>query len=372
MAKLYRSKVDNRWHYDISDRNGQRRRRILKIAGIQADKITKKQATEAFNIILANSAQGINLSIDSNDKLFEHLVKEYLLWCEQNHRAANRDKFACQNLLKHFKGMKAIKVNTFLVERYKSERRKQGIKPTTIDRELTVLIRMYNLAHKWGLVDHNPIKGLEKINQKPKERRILEDWEVEKLYESSVEHLKPIIQFLYTTGARIGEALSLKWVNVDLSKRTVKFVNTKTDEDRTIPLNSEIYSTMLELKKKSNSKYVFSYNKKKIISVTRSFATAVSRAGIEHCTPHNLRHTFTSNLIVKENMDFKTVMTLTGHKDISVLKIYTHSNDDARLRAVEKLEKRVNFDNSCQLIGNSKITGLAKDNNVISLSSSDH
>ena len=174
------------------------------------------------------------------------------------------------------------------------------------------------------------------------------------------------------TGARIGEALNLKWVNVDLCKRTARFVNTKTDEDRTVPLNSEIYNTLLELKKNSNSYYVFNHNKKKILSVTRSFATAVKRAGLPHCTPHNLRHTFISNLIVKESMDFETVMTLTGHKDISVLKIYTHSNDKARLKAVEKLENRVNFNNSCQKIGNSEFSVQLKNNNVLSLSSSDH
>lgn len=54
----------------------------------------------------------------------------------------------------------------------------------------------------------------------------------------------------------------------------------------------------------------------------------------------NLRHTFVSNLIVGEKEDFATVMALSGHKDISMLKRYSHTQEEAKREAIHKLEKR--------------------------------
>ena len=44
-----------------------------------------------------------------------------------------------------------------------------------------------------------------------------------------------------------------------------------------------------------------------------------NKSGIDKCRFHDIRHTFTSRLIVDEKEDYATVMALTGHKDISML-----------------------------------------------------
>ena len=54
---------------------------------------------------------------------------------------------------------------------------------------------------------------------------------------------------------------------------------------------------------------------------------------------HDLRHTFVSNLIVGEKEDFATVIALSGHKDISMLKRYSHTQEEAKKNAIAKLEK---------------------------------
>jgi len=45
-------------------------------------------------------------------------------------------------------------------------------------------------------------------------------------------------------------------------------------------------------------------------------------------------------LIVGEKEDFVTVMALSGHKDISMLKRYSHTQDEAKKKAIRKLETR--------------------------------
>ena len=49
-----------------------------------------------------------------------------------------------------------------------------------------------------------------------------------------------------------------------------------------------------------------------------------------------------SDLIVGQKEDFATVMALSGHKDIRMLKRYTHTRDEAKKVAVNKLGKGLN------------------------------
>ena len=71
----------------------------------------------------------------------------------------------------------------------------------------------------------------------------------------------------------------------------------------------------------------------------RTWSTTLKLAGIEKCRFHDFRHTFVSNLIVNEKEDFATVMALSGHKDISMLKRYSHTQEEAKRAARQKTRK---------------------------------
>jgi len=64
---------------------------------------------------------------------------------------------------------------------------------------------------------------------------------------------------------------------------------------------------------------------------------ALRKSGIDKCRFHDLRHAFTSRLIVDEKEDYATVMALTGHKDISMLLRYSHTREEAKRSAVNKI-----------------------------------
>jgi hypothetical protein len=59
------------------------------------------------------------------------------------------------------------------------------------------------------------------------------------------------------------------------------------------------------------------------------------------CRFHDLRHTFVSNLIVGEKEDFETVMSLSGHKDLRMLKRYSHTREESKKAAISKLGNRL-------------------------------
>ena len=72
-----------------------------------------------------------------------------------------------------------------------------------------------------------------------------------------------------------------------------------------------------------------------------SIERAIKKSGIEKGRFHDFRHTFVSSLIVNEKEDFATVMALSGHKDISMLKRYSHTQEEAKKAAIRKLGKHV-------------------------------
>ena len=88
------------------------------------------------------------------------------------------------------------------------------------------------------------------------------------------------------------------------------------------------YRYSLTKKKLLSSKNVFTTHNGKPYrhkdAFKRAWATAPKRSGIVRCKLHDLRHTFCSDLFVREKEDIATVMEITGHKDTRMLKRYSH------------------------------------------------
>jgi len=341
-----RYKKGNRWYIDYYD-NGSRKREVVSIKGKDPSTITLRDAEKALAIRKAEIAQG-KFDITKTEKpiKFEKLVEAYLEWGKENLKAPIAAQTACKNLLAFFKGKNIYSLTLWEVEKYKSERKKQGRKPETINKELGALRRMFNLSLQGALrvkVGKNPVQGLKLLKVAKLKPRVLKDWEFLRLYEASSSHFKPILLCAYMTGMRRSEIAKLKWRDVELQDGYLYVVETKNGESRTIPIAESLVDTLSIMKKDTNREYVFNspdgtpYSSS--TSWKRTWSTTLKLAGIEKCRFHDFRHTFVSNLIVREKEDFATVMALSGHKDISMLKRYSHTQDEAKKAAINKLEK---------------------------------
>jgi len=364
-------KRGNRWYIDIYDNKGKRIRRPVRIKEVHPDKITKKQALEFEKIIQGKVTEGLELPSNKKEISFKKLVSEYLKWCDDNHVRSDRDHTACKNLLGFFKGCNASKINLWLVERYKKQRKELGRKARTINIELATLRHMYNKSIEFNLLTESPIKGLKLLKQEVKEINVLGENEFQRLYNSSSEHFRPVLLFAYFTGCRKSEIRLLKWENVNIEDGYVLITNTKNYEERTIFLNNILKDILKNLKVSSNSAYVFTYKNKPYKSRSawrKSWETALKKSGVKKCTGHDLRHSFISNLIVNEGVDFETVMSLSGHKSVSMLKRYTHTNKNAKQEAVKKLEKYINIENNGHNLVTKPVSRKNEESVVISLS----
>ena len=172
-----------------------------------------------------------------------------------------------------------------------------------------------------------------------------------------------ILLGLYT-GMRIGELCALQFKDIDFKEKIVrvtktlqrtydptkdinpseiKITSTKTDNsNRNIPLTDDMIK-ILEKMNTGNENYVLTGKIKWTEPRTfrRVYQNFMKKIGIESLKFHSLRHTFAS-INIENGTDVKTISEILGHSDIDVtLKIYTHTSQKAKRKAMEKFEKLI-------------------------------
>jgi integrase len=290
------------------------------------------------------------------DVPFDKAAKEFLEWTETNKRPkTTRSYRQCVERLKQsFSGKRLGEIGQLGIERHK--RNRVTINPTTgrkrgevvVNRELACLRGLLNFARARGMFEGaNPVSKKElgdkaaKFFKEPEGRlRYLENEEEEALLRHADEPLATIILTGIHAGLRVeSEALTLRWPDVDLRRGflTVLAAYAKSGEKRTVPLNSKLRTAMAQLKEEAQSEYVFvkpdgsSYR-----SIRTAFRTACRRAGLKDVTPHTLRHTFGSRLVMN-GVDLRTVQELGGWSELAMVQRYAHLSPKHKAEAVERL-----------------------------------
>jgi len=92
-------------------------------------------------------------------------------------------------------------ITTDLLYQFVEKRQKEGAKNATINRNLSLLRRMMNLARERVSQCSFLISDAER-EQRPK--RIFDSAQFTKLRDAMPEHLSPLMTFLYFTGCRMG------------------------------------------------------------------------------------------------------------------------------------------------------------------------
>ena len=175
----------------------------------------------------------------------------------------------------------------------------------------------------------------------------------------------PFYVFIMYTGCRIGEALALKWSDVDLENRTVTIArtmitvrnidngtSTRRDQNstkngvvRTIYLSDMALQALLDIKashKYNPHGYIIpgTHTDKPITYVTAhgAFKRIIKQAGIRNCSIHSLRHTFIS-LMINNNIPVPLVADMAGHTNINTtMKVYTHLLKETQYKSMETIK----------------------------------
>jgi integrase len=265
--------------------------------------------------------------------------ERYMEHAKANKRSWLRDEQMLNHLYEFFGKEKPLsEIAPMQIEAYKIQRRGK-IADSTVNRELALLKRMFNLAITWDLYSGlNPVRKVKFFREFNNRLRVLSLEEEKKLLHNAIPYLQDLIRFAVNTGLRTGEIFSLRWSHVDLNRGILSVFASKTQTIREIPLNSEVRKVLEAWRLNQKNEIVF-YNPqtgKPFVDLKAGFALACEKAGIADVTWHTLRHTFASRL-VNSGVDIVTVKELLGHSSISVTMRYAHTNIESKRAAVEKL-----------------------------------
>jgi len=191
--------------------------------------------------------------------------------------------------------------------------------------------------------ERNPCLEIPNRKVVTKTPRFLTKRDVDLLLSHSSPSEQEYWEFLLHTGMRLGEMENLIWDCVDFRRRRI-YIKVRDDwtpknsQPRTIPMRRRVYEILkqrYDLRK--NDQWVFATKPGNKLSHMRwKLQTCCRRAGIKTISPHVLRHTFASHLVMN-GVDLSTVGSFLGHKDIRTTQIYAHLAESHRYRQIEKL-----------------------------------
>jgi len=243
--------------------------------------------------------------------------------------------------LSPFFGEKTLfEITPSLVEKFQIEMKKKGYSNECINRAVAMLRHMLSMAVKWGYLKEHPLKGkIEMLREKKDRWTFLSREEFERLFENLSETYHDICYFLVMTGARLGEALSLKWENIIWEAGVAYLPDSKTNRERVLVLSDSVLEMLkrrYERLKPDKTDRVFQHSDSEF---RRAFKRALERAGLPRTIRiHDLRHTFASWLAMK-GVPLQQIKDLLGHSQITTTLRYSHLNPDILRKAVSVLEE---------------------------------
>ena len=203
-----------------------------------------------------------------------------------------------------------------------------------LNKEILILSNFFNFCIEKGLIEKNQASGIKKLNELSR-LKTLSDSDIEKLIAGATNKLtRDLITFLIYTGCRKGEALNLKWDDVDLKNGIIAIKATKTKYDRYIPISKPLKELLRGIEKKDDCLYVFNINGAKIVDFKRSFHTACRNAGLKDLHIHDLRHVFASKMVMNGTSLYITGELL-GHRTTQMTKRYSHLVPETLKKAVD-------------------------------------
>jgi integrase len=243
------------------------------------------------------------------------------------------------------KGMPVTQITTDAARRFVRGRREEGTGNAAINRSLSALRRMLNIAKRSKKIHDVPYIEFQK---EPSARKgFLERIDFEGLVKLLPTHLRPLVTFLYWCGCRIGETLQIEWSQVDFDSGEIRLEpeQTKTDEGRVIPLSSELVDILRQIEPKTGKVFDGTNLRKEWMTACAAcgLGTKIEVEGKPYdpryvgLTLHDLRRSAVRNLMRAGNTE-SVAMKISGHKTRSVFDRYNIVNTDDVKNAMRKLE----------------------------------
>ena len=227
---------------------------------------------------------------------------------------------------------------------------RKGNAVATQNKALRVLRAAFREGVALDCIAVNPMRGWKWLKEPKHTHRILSGGEEVKLIGAAERlyghQMVMFIRFLLESWCRFSEATKLRWENVefDADKAGVTFRNTKSREDRFVPIDptTGLLADLrkLQIQTLQDGGPFLAYRDK--ANLARRCARIVKAAGIEPISRHDLRRTGITRALLA-GMPVTAVQKIAGHKSLTTTaKFYLEVNRDDLRAAVLKLRQAAN------------------------------
>ena len=231
------------------------------------------------------------------------------------------------------------KVGSQHVEEFKLKRALK-VSHSTTDKDLAILKAFFNWCIAHRLAASNPVRRVKLFHDDNSRLRYLTREEYDRLIESvrtlkaranrPSPYLEEKIVLAAHTGLRRGSLFNLLWEQIDFANSVMRIPRTKSGRPLSVPLNATARSTLERLfaQRQPDNPYVFPHSLGRnagapVHDVKNGFRAALTLAGIDGFTWHDLRHTFASWLMMR-GASLRSVAELLGHQSLKMTMRYAH------------------------------------------------
>ena len=239
--------------------------------------------------------------------------------------------------------------------------RGKGLSPTTVRRVHATLRRAFRDAVRWGLLEKNPVESCDPPRQARTDA--MRTWSLEELRTflelTKDDEWAELWLLLATTGMRRGEALGLRWADVDLRtcvisiRQTIVLVGHRPHiaepksarSRRVVVLDANTADALTRLRTNATPRdFVFRTADGDPIhpaAVSRRFREIVDGSPLPRIRLHDLRHTY-ATLALQSGVHPKIVSERLGHSTIALtLDVYSHALPTLQQEAADRVAELI-------------------------------
>jgi len=360
-GSIYRRRSDARWASSIPLPNGKRKHFLGKTREEVAKKLTAALKARDDGLPIVSDRQTVSQFLKKwlTDKVTPSTRESTLRGYESKIR---------MHIVPALGNVTLGKLTPQRLQSFFNEKLKSGLSPRTVHHLRAILRAALADAVKWGLVMRNVADLIDPPRVPHEEVQALAPAEAQELLAAvKGTRLEALYSVALALGLRQGEALGLRWEDIDFDAATLRvrrslqriggafqFVEPKTARShRTLALPNIAAIALREhrtrqLKERlaagpmwdehglvfarANGSPLYGSN------VTREFQRMLEHAGLRRLRFHDMRHACAS-LLIAQGVHPRIVMETLGHSQIGItMNLYSHVLPEAQRQAASKMD----------------------------------